>query len=306
MISSRLPIHRSSVFALALALMVSAVAAHAASGASPGPRWIVFSAHPNGATGPIQLMRVQTNGQGLRQITTGSKPATEPAFSPDGKRIVFARLGSGIFRMNLDGTGLRRLTSGVRDVYPVWAPDGKRIAFLRPFRAAWRLYVMSTTGAGQRRLPEAPPAGRPTWTSNSKSMLIPSAADLIQVDSRTGRIQKYFGLTLDLQTSQNATVSSDGRMVAYIGHRLSTGPEDCGEGPCPQFALYTARLPVPHRARRVVNDTGAAGWSPDGKSLAYVHLGALTLRTLSTGATRTIATKPHVAAGDSPPAWQPR
>ena len=116
-----------------------------------------------------------------------------------------------------------------------------------------------------------PRDGRP-GRANSKSILIPSAADIVHVDSRTGRIQKYFGLTLDIQTTQTATVSPNGLMVAYLGPRLSTGPEDCGEGPCPQYALYLARVPAPHRPRRIVNDTGAAGWSPDGKTLTYVHL----------------------------------
>lgn len=303
MVSSRWPILIASVVALATVV----VAANAGTEAAAPARWIVFSAHPNGVTGgPLQLMRVRTDGSGLKQLTTGSKSATEPAFSPDGKRIAFARLGAGIFRMNVDGTGLRKLTSGARDIYPVWSPDGKRIAFLRASRNAWRLFVMSPTGAGQRRLVQAPPAGRPSWTANSKSILIPSAADLVRVDSQTGKIQKYYGMTLDLQTTQSAAVSPNGLMVAYLGTRLSTGPEDCGEGPCPQFALYQARVPAPHRPRRIVNDAGAAGWSGDGKTLAYVHLGALTLRTVASGKTRTIKTGTHIAAGDSPPAWQPR
>ena len=300
-------LRRASIVAASVCAVALAVVAAQAAPSAPSPvRWIVFAAHPNGATGMVQLMRVQTNGEGLRQLTTGSKPATEPAFSPDGKRIVFARLGSGIFRMNLDGTGLRRVTSGLRDIYPVWSRDGKRIAFLRPFKAEWRLYVVAPSGTGERRLPQAPPAGRPSWTPNGKSILIPSAADLIQVDSVTGKIQKYLGLTLDIQTTQSATVSPDGRSVAYVGPRPSTGPEDCGEGRCPHYALYLARVPAPHRPRRLVNDTGPAGWSPDGRTLVYVHLGALTLRTVASGATTTISTGPHIATGDSPPAWQPR
>jgi hypothetical protein len=165
---------------------------------------------------------------------------------------------------------------------------------------------MSPTGAGQRRLPQAPPAGRPSWTPNNKSILIPSAADLVQVDAQTGRIQRYFGLTMDIQSSQNATVSPNGLLTAYLGPRLSTGPEDCGEGPCPQYGLYLARVPAPHRPRRIVNDTGAAGWSPDGRTLVFVHRGPLTLRNVATGAMTTIATGKHIAVGDSPPAWQPR
>ena len=300
----RRPILIASVLALVLASAAAVVGA--ASSAPAQPRWLVFSAHPNGDSGPLQLVRVRENGTQLKQITTGALTATQPAFAPDGRTLAFARLGSGIFRMSIDGTGLRRLTSGARDIYPVWSPEGKRIAFLRPFRAEWRLYVMSRNGSGVRRLALAPPAGRPTWTANGKSILIPSAADIVRVDAKTGRIQKYYGLTLDIQTTQTATVSPDSVLVAYLGPRVSTGPEDCGEGPCPQYGLYMARLPVPHRPRRILNDTGAAGWSSDGKTLAFVHLDHMKLRIVASGATKTVETGKHIAVGDSPPAWQPR
>lgn len=298
MASGRWSILGASVFAL--------VVVHAAPGASTPPRSIVFAAHPDG-TGPAQLFRVQTTGDDLAQMTMGKLPATAPAFSPDGKRIGFVRLGSGIFRVNLDGTGLRRLTSGIRDSYPAWSPDGKRIAFLRPYRAQWRVHVMSASGSGQRRLPQAPPAGRPTWTADGKGIFIPTGGDLVRIDPRSGKVLKRYGLTLDIQTAQTASVSPSGRRIAYVGPRVSTGPEDCGEGPCPQYGLYLASVPVPHRPRRIVNDTGPAGWSPDGKTLVFVSRGALRLRAVdSKTRTAIIATGTHVATGDAPPAWQPR
>jgi TolB protein len=288
------------------ALVVScAVAVQTAGGTSSASRWIVFSAHPDGS-GAAQLFRIETTGEGLQQITKGRLPATAPAFSPHGNRLVFVRLGSGIFSVKLNGSGLRRLTSGTRDSYPAWSPDGKRIAFVRPYRAQWRLYVMSASGGNVLRLRQAPPAGRPTWAADGKAILIPAAGDLVRVDVRSGNVLKYYGLTLDIQTAQTATLSPNHRMIAYVGPRVSTGPDDCGEGPCPQYGLYLANVPKPHRPRRIVNDTGPADWSPDGKTLAFVSRGVLTLWLVATKQRTDIATGPHVVTGDAPPAWQPR
>jgi Tol biopolymer transport system component len=290
--------------AVVLVFVLAAAAAHAASGASTASRFIVFSAVPNGL-GPAQLFRVETTGAGLEQITTGSKPASEPAFTANGTQIVFARLGSGIFRVNVDGTGLQRLTSGVRDNYPVMSPNGKLIAFIRVHRSQWRVYVMSAAGGAQRRLPQAPPAGRPSWTANGKSILIPAGGSLAKIDPVTGGVQKYFGVTLDPSTSQTATVAPDAGTLAFVGRRVIKGPPTCGESQCPAFALYLAGVSGAHK-RLVANDTGPAGWSPDGKTLVFVSRGALTLQVVAGGARTMIASGPHVAAGDAPPAWQPR
>ena len=274
--------------------------------ATPAPRWIVFSAHPNGDTGPIQLIRVQTNGAGLKQITTGRLSATEPAFSPDGKRIAFARLGSGVFTMNLDGTGMRRLTSGSRDIYPVWSPDGKRIAFLRPFRAEWRLYVMSSTGAG--RAAAAASAARGSADVDSGRQVHPHPRGR---GSRAGGLPdredpEVLRPDAGHQTTQTATVSPDARRSRTSGRAPAPAPRTAARGGARSTGSTWQRVPAPHRPRRIVNDTGAAGWSPDGKTLVFVHRDALTLRIVASGATRTIDTGTHVAVGDSPPAWQPR
>ena len=98
--------------------------------ATAAPRWLVFAARL-GATDQPQLYRIQTDGKGLQKITTGTTAATQPAFSPNGQQIAFSRLGSGIYKMNLDGSGLKRLTRNGRDGYPGWSPNGKLIAFTR-------------------------------------------------------------------------------------------------------------------------------------------------------------------------------
>ncbi len=291
---------RSSILVAVVA--VALAAAHVAAGVSSPTRWIVFSATPEGLHS-AQLFRVQTTGGGLEQITTGSSGATDPAFSPDGKRIVFARLSSGIFVINLDGGGLHRLTAGARDQFPVWSPDGKHVAFMRLYKNAWRLYVMNPSGRAQRRLALAPPGGRPSWTADSKSIFIPVQGALEKVEARTGRAQKRIRVSIDLGTSHAATLSPNSRRVAFVGPRLST--INCGDVSCSLFALYVADLPSGRR-RLVAIDTGPAGWSPDGRTLVFVYRGALSLWPVAGGTRTTITTGTNVAAGDSPPAWQPR
>jgi PQQ-like domain/WD40-like Beta Propeller Repeat len=140
-----------SVVAIAVGVGVVVGAVDAGS-----PRYIVFSGAPTDAA--PQLYRIQSSGGGLQQITTGANSALDPAYSPGGQRIAFTRLGVGIFTINPDGTGLRRLTTGERDSYPAWAPSGGRIAFVRPVGAEWRVFVLSTSGGTPHMLGKAPPS----------------------------------------------------------------------------------------------------------------------------------------------------
>ena len=57
------------------------------------PQWIVFTARSPGH-GVEQIFRIKQSGAGLKQLTRGEYPSAAPAFSPDGKRIAFARAGS--------------------------------------------------------------------------------------------------------------------------------------------------------------------------------------------------------------------
>jgi Tol biopolymer transport system component len=284
--------------------VVLAVASSAAAGAATAPRWIVFSATSTGHIN-AQLYRIQTTGEGLKQLTTGSYSSLAPNFSADGKRIVFARAGVGILSINVDGTGLRRLTTNGRDSYPTWSPDGKQIAFVRAFKAGWKLHVMSSAGAAEHALRKAPPSGRPTWTTSG--LVIPSGGDLLKLDPANGHVLKYYGVNIDAVWGMNSVaLSPAGTAITFVGSRSSEpGDMECGEGPCQRFALYKANTLKNKKPQRVMKDAGPATFSPNGSQLAFVANNGLVIWTLASGKPTAISTGDAYPSVTAPPAWQP-
>lgn len=295
------------VVAVVLGLAVGSSASGQPQRSAAQPQWLLFTADPGGL-GIEQIFRITLSGTGLKQLTKGPYSAESPAFSPNGKRIAFTRLGDGIFSMNIDGTGLRRLTSNGRDTSPAWSPDGKQIAFLRPTTTAWRVNVMSASGGGVRRLPQAPAAGRPSWTG--RGLVIPTNGDLAKIDPRSGRVQKLFGARIDASGGMDTTaVSPDLSKLTFVGPRPPVpGDKGCGEGvPCAVFGLYFQNLRKHTATRILARDTGPATFSPDGQSLAFVtKKHRIVLRLLANGKTKSIATGKITPTTTSPPAWQPR
>jgi Tol biopolymer transport system component len=287
-----------------LAALVAVLALSAAAGAAPSDGLIVFPALPQSGQ-PAQLYSISPSGLGLKQLTTGSNPALEPAISPGGKRIAFERFGVGLFTMNVDGTGLRRLTKNGRDAYPTWSPNGAKIAFVRPVGPAWRLFVMPASGGKAKRLPQSPAAGRPTWTK--AGLLVPTSGDLLRVDPRTGKVLKYFNANIDAIWGLNSVaISPTGSQLAYVGSREpESGDMECGDGPCQRFGLFLESLTAKKKTPRlIVKDTGAAAFSPDGKRLVFVTGNALVLRPVGSTARTTIPTGDVIPAETGPPAWR--
>jgi Tol biopolymer transport system component len=105
---------------------------------------------------------MKADGSHKRQITFNALDDTDPAWSPDGRMIVFARdfdpikgqVDDDLFTMNADGTDQRNLTSspGVRDDEPSWAADGRRIAFISDRDGDFEVYTMRPNGSNVRQL----------------------------------------------------------------------------------------------------------------------------------------------------------
>jgi hypothetical protein len=286
-----------------LARLAALVAAVALATAPAAGAVIVFSATPTGSQ-TDQLFSVDPAGSGLKQLTTGANPAFGPALSPSGKRVVFQRFNVGIFTMNVDGSGLHRLTTNGRDSYPAWSPDGKNIAFVRPLGLTWRVYVVPSSGGALRRLGQAPPAGRPSWTK--AGLLIPSGGDLLKIDPATGRVLKYYGANIDAIWGLTSVALSPAlSLLTFVGARApEPGDLECGEGPCQRFGLFLENLTTKgKKPHLIVKDTGPAAFSPSGTQIVFAAGGKLMLRSVASGAMQTIPTEGAYPTNTAPPAW---
>src|SRR5207247_10242787 len=135
----------AGILAAAAASDPKALSLRAANG-----REIAFS------TGDAKLYLMRADGSHLTKVASN---ASAPSWSPDGKRIAFARTTAttqGITLMTLRGRRLRALTrhpSTTYDDVPSFAPDGKRIAFMRQRSGGEAaIYLIATTGKRLRRL----------------------------------------------------------------------------------------------------------------------------------------------------------
>jgi Tol biopolymer transport system component len=199
------------------------------------PRW-----SPHGPTvafsrGFAQIWLSGDDGAPPRRLTRpiGGAQDTAPAWSPDGRRLVFVRLAprspgrsggprTALWTIGATGARPRRLLSADRNVgTPDWSPDGSRIAF---FDVTERLWVAHADGTAHRRLGPATLHGRdPRWSPDgTRIALADVAAGVIRIlDMRTGRVRTL----LSFGSFQSYAWSPDGRWLAT----MVTTPTSCDD-----------------------------------------------------------------------------
>ena len=139
---------------------------------------------------------LNADGSGLRDLTRklgrsqpGVRPASDPVWSPDGRKIAFVRLNKrlGVYVVNADGSGMRNLTPkpmGAAYAAPAWSPDGRKIAFASERDGNSEIYLMNADGSGQRSLTDnLAYDGDPAWS--------PDGQKITFVSNRDGRYAVY-------------------------------------------------------------------------------------------------------------------
>jgi Tol biopolymer transport system component len=107
---------------------------------SPDGSQIAFGSDRRNGAWRREIYVMDADGTNVRRVTTLPEKAqfdSVPRFSPDGRRLVFARyisenipLRSALFTVRLDGGGLKQLTPwGIGAGDADWSPDGTKIVF---------------------------------------------------------------------------------------------------------------------------------------------------------------------------------
>lgn len=240
----------------------------------------------------------------IRQLTFGGENA-EAYFSADGKRLIFQSTRDGapcdqIFTINVDGTGLRRVSTGEgRTTCGFYLPSGDEIVYAsthahspacppRPDMSRgyvwpiyeYDIYKAKADGSGLTNLTKSPgydaeptvaPDGLITFTSTRDGDLEiytmrPDGSNVKRLTTRPGPDGGPF-------------FSHDGQMIAWRGRQMAPGAELEGyrellkQNLWRPGALELFVMDREGRNQRQVTKLGGANfapsWHPDGKRLIF-------------------------------------
>jgi TolB protein len=144
---------------------------------SPDGRSIAFQGFPRGS-----IAVAGADGSGIVWWTDGSD--SDANWSPDGRQLAFVRSERvvadlsrhGVYVIEADGTGARRITDGeASTASPAWSPDGSRLAFVQWTDTAEcpasTLFVSDPDGSNPRRLTTYREWGAdPAWSPDGREI----------------------------------------------------------------------------------------------------------------------------------------
>ena len=208
-----------------------------------------------------------------RWLTRGQSNDRQPAYSPDGERIIFSSNRSGnldLWELSTRTGMLRRLTDDpAEDWDPAYMADAKRIIWSSNRSGPLEIWVANADGSDARQIThDGVDAENPTGTPDGKWVLYgsanPATAGVWKIRTDGSQASRLFaGYTLFPETSP------DGRFVSSMKDLTADSATLCvvrvADGSWEPFAVR-----LTGRSSNTGGSVGRSRWMPDGRAIAFI------------------------------------
>lgn len=222
--------------------------------------------------GGSDLITLDAKGENVRRITQDLGDVSEPAWRPDGRRLVFVVTTNRVASLKLFDVESAQVISpggGQNDRGPAWSPDGKQLVFTSERAGRPELFVMQADGSNAVNLTHHPAYDADAaWSPDGKKIAFTS--------NRTGAFRLYVMnrdgtdlvdlLKQDLIYCVYPCWSPDGQQIAFGGRG--------GDGSI-QLCVVNADGQGLQQLSQGEQLNSYAAWSPDGQYIAYARFKTL-------------------------------
>jgi Tol biopolymer transport system component len=179
-------------------------------------------------SGNPNIWVMDSDGNGLVNLTQHDDKDHSPAWSPDGQWIAFASVRDSLYwelyLMRPDGSDVQRLTwwEDASDLSPTWSPDSTRLAFASKRDGNWEIYTMDRNGDNLTRLTTDPADDtNPAWSPDGSRIAFSSTrdgyAEIYVIPAAGGEAINIS--KAPFSTEHGPTWSPDGGRIAFYSDR---------------------------------------------------------------------------------------
>jgi Tol biopolymer transport system component len=300
-----LPVLIAAAVAVACAVALSAVS-EKAEATFPGKNGrIVYASYDRPfPKGDSEIYTINPDGSGKTQLTNNDRDDIDPAYSPDGKKIVYAgevgpKGNYELYTIGARGGGKSRVTHNDADeAWPSYSPSGKRIAYtdMTINEPGPHIYTIKAGGGGKNlvarygAVPSYSPDGkRIAYECYGRSLRMDTDICTISVrrEDKLGKLipEKPAGNTLHdmlhhkIHVTNNDTddfnpdYSPEGNRIAYMGFEGRIHLEQDQDASANIYTIKVGGGANINLTKSPKNDSlwnDLPSYSPDGEKIAYM------------------------------------
>ena len=222
-----------------------------------------------------QVMVMRADGTGTRRVSQDADPvvfSSQPAFSPDGERIVFrsnrdtrTRIAD-VYSMDLAGGDVRRLTDtpGSDERYPSLSPDGTTLLYASNRGGTWGIWAADADGSDPRVVFDGPAEDRaPAWSPDGTQIAFETWSE----ENVDGEVRVVGADGSGVRTVTTSPTHDEGPAWSPDGSRLAFTSERDGDSDT--WLIDAAGLGEP----RNLTASDRYEESPDWQPLPYADAG---------------------------------